>query len=291
VRTFIINIKSELYYLIPILSNLRINKTTLIGLVILITLFFSCIASNLITSADPNLHGDLVRERFLPPSYQHPFGTDKFGRDVFARVLYGGRISIFIAASVVLLSITIGVIYGGLSGYFSGRVDVLLMRILDFLYAFPLIFLIITVIAIFKAVHWYLIPLLALTGWMETARLMRAEVLSLKESAFVLAAKGLGFSNIRILVRTILPNCTHILFATIPLKVAEIVLLESALSFLGIGVQQPIPSWGNIINDGREVLLQAWWISTFPGIFITLTVMGLHLLGDGLRETLDKRIN
>jgi len=271
--------------------DFKLNQTALFGLVLLIIIFMSCIAGSLITSMDPNIHGDLVEDRFLPPAIDHPFGTDKFGRDVMSRVLYGGRISIFIAAMVVLLSMTIGVIYGSICGYFGRRVDAFLMRILDFLYAFPLIFLIITVIAIFRTTHWYLIPLLALTGWMETARLIRAEVLSLKERAFVQAVRGLGFSNLRILIRHILPNCLHVLFAIIPLKVAEIVLLESALSFLGIGVQPPMPSWGNIINDGRNVLLQAWWISTFPGIFITLTVMALHLFGDGLRKMIDKRIS
>ena len=283
--------KSILKSLQAMVNNIKFNKTTIIGLLIICAIFISCILSSVITSKDPNTHGDLVQERYLPPSSEHPFGTDKFGRDLFARVLYGGRISIVIAFTVVLLSITIGVFYGSISGYFGGRIDGFLMRILDFLYAFPLIFLIITVIAIFKTFNWYLIPLLALTGWMETARLLRAEVLSLREREFVLAAKGLGLSHFRVILNHIIPNCLHVLFAIIPLKVAEIILLESALSFLGIGVQQPLASWGNIINDGREVLLSAWWISTLPGIMITLTVLGLHLLGDGIRESVDKRLN
>jgi peptide/nickel transport system permease protein len=277
--------KNSNYFKNYILPYVKSEKAVL-GICIILFISFLAVFSNIISNFDPHSQGDLVQDRFLPPSWEHPFGTDKFGRDVFCRVIYGGRISLSIGISVVLLSMTIGVIYGGLSGYFAGHIDGIMMRILDFLLAFPSIFLIITVVALFKTAHWYIILLLALTGWMETARLIRAEVLSLKEREYILAAKGLGFSNFRILFRHIIPNCLHIVLASAPLKVAEIILLESALSFLGIGIQPPTPSWGNIINDGRHVLLNAWWVSSFPGLFITLTVLGFHLLSDGIREKL-----
>ena len=235
------------------------------------------------------MQGDLLTSRYLSPSLQHPFGTDKFGRDVFSRVLYGGRISIAIAASVVFLSMSLGLTYGTLSGFFGGVIDAVMMRLLDFLLAFPAIFLIITVIAVFHLNHWYLILVLGLTGWMETARIVRSEVLSLRERDFVLSAIGFGYSNARVLFKHVIPNVLAPVIVAATLKVGEVILLESAFSFLGIGVQPPTASWGSIINDGRESLLQAWWVSTFPGIFIVLSVMSFNMIGDSLRDTLDPR--
>jgi peptide/nickel transport system permease protein len=219
----------------------------------------------------------------LEPSFNHPFGTDKFGRDVFSRVLHGGRISLSIALIVVLLSIVIGILYGAISGYAGGFLDNVMMRILDFLLAFPLIFLLIAVVAIFNPGTWFLVLLLSLTGWMDTARLVRAEVLTIKSRDYILAAKGFGFSNIYILINHIIPNSITPVFVSIPLKIGEVILLESALSFLGIGIQSPTPSWGNIISDGQDVLFQAWWVSFFPGLLIVITVMCFNFISEGLR--------
>ncbi len=253
--------------------------------IVLLALLIGCaLFSGLISSYNPTWQGDILSDRYLTPSVEHPFGTDKFARDVFSRVLYGGRISLTIGISVCLIMLTVGLIYGTISGYWGGAVDALMMRILDFLLAFPIIFLIIPAVAIFEMNHWYLIPLLGLTGWMEIARLVRAEVLSLRERDFILAVRGLGFSRIRILLRHIIPNCLTPIMVIAPLKIAEVILLESGLSFLGIGVQPPVPSWGNMINEGREVLIQAWWIATFPGFFISLTVLSFNLLGEGLQD-------
>jgi len=277
------SIRTNLF--VQIITNaLRMHKT-IIGLSIVLIILFASFLSTTISGHNPDSHGDIVQERFLPPSGSHPFGTDKFGRDLLSRVLYGGRISLIIAISVVTISMTIGVLYGSISGYFGGRVDSIMMRILDFLLAFPLIFLVITLIALFKMMHWYLIPLLALTSWMETARLIRAEVLSLKEREYILAVQGLGYSYLRIIFVHVIPNCLSVVLVTIPLKIAEVILLESALSFLGIGVQPPTASWGSIINDGREVLIRAWWVSTIPGIFITFTVLSFHLISDGIKKS------
>ncbi|MFQ5677399.1 MAG: ABC transporter permease [bacterium] len=270
-------------------TKVRKSRAGKVGLVILGLLLILSTFSGLFTTHDPIKHGNLLTEKYLSPSMEHPFGTDKFGRDIFSRVLYGGRVSLTIAISVVFLSIVIGLNYGILSGYFGGVIDSIMMRLLDFLLAFPVIFLIIAVVAIFQVSHWYLIPLLSLTGWMDTARLVRAEVLSVKERDFILAAKGLGFSSARILFRHVLPNSLNPVIVAATFKVGEVILLESALSFLGIGVQPPIPSWGNIVNDGRNVLLNAWWVATFPGIFIVLSVMSFNFISDAFRQALETK--
>ncbi len=262
------------------------HKATRVGLFCITTLIVCSTFIDFFTQYRPNQQGNLMTERYLEPSAEHPFGTDKFGRDVFSRVLYGGRISLTVAFSVVFLSITFGTFYGAISGFISGMPEAIMMRLLDFFLAFPAIFLIITISAVMQLNHWYLIPLLCLTGWMEVARLVRAEVLTVKERDYVLAAKGLGFSQARILFRHVLPNCLSPVIVAATLKVGEVILLESALSFLGIGVQPPTASWGNIINDGREVLLRAWWVATFPGIFIVLTVVSFNLISEGIQDYL-----
>ena len=267
-------------------KNFKIKKMALFGSVFLLLIILITLFCNIITSHNPDDQGDLINDRFTNPSSEHLFGTDKFGRDIFSRVLYGGRLSLAIALSVVILSMSIGIFYGTIAGYFSGILDSVMMRFLDFWLAFPAIFLIMTIIAIFRPSPWFLIPLLSFTSWMEIARIIRAEVLSLKSQDFILAAKGLGLGNFRILIHQLLPNCLNPIIAVAPLKVAEMILLESALSFLGIGVQPPMASWGSIINDGKDVLLQAWWVSAFPGIFIILTVMSFNLIGEGVRESL-----
>ena len=161
-----------------------------------------------------------------------------------------------------------------------------MMRFLDLWMAFPAIFFIIMIIAVFRPNPWHLIPILGFTCWMETARIVRAEVLTLRSRDFVLAAKGLGYSNFRILMKHVIPNSLNSVIVTVPLKVGEMILLETALSFLGIGVQPPMASWGSIISDGRDVLLQAWWVSTIPGVFIILTVISFNLIGEGIRDSL-----
>lgn len=274
---------------VRLLQRLLSRKTTVAGIIILALLILCTAVGSILAPFTPDAQGDLLLERNLPPDGNHLFGTDKFARDVFSRVMFGGRISLSIALVVVGLSLTIGVAYGLVSGYFGGWVDAFMMRLLDFCLAFPVIFVVLVVVALYQPGHWYLIPLLALTSWMDTARLIRSEVLSVKEREFILAAKGMGFSDVRIMLRHVLPNCLNPAWISAPLKVGEIILLESALSFLGFGVQPPTASWGSIINDGRQALGEAWWVSAFPGIFISLTVMSLNLIGDGLRHALNPR--
>jgi peptide/nickel transport system permease protein len=275
----------------PVFQNrfwfkLKRQRMAFAALAFVIGLTVCSVFSDLLTRYDPILNGNLKTERYLAPPSQHFFGTDKFGRDIFSRVLYGSRVSLAIAISVVLLSMTIGIIYGTISGYFGGIVDAVMMRFLDFWLAFPAIFLIMTIVAIFQPSIGYLILILGLTCWMEIARITRAEILSLKNQDFILAVKGMGLSNFRILFKHLIPNSLTPVIVSTPLKIGEMILLESALSFLGIGVQPPMASWGNIINDGKDVLLQAWWISTFPGLFIIMTVVSFNLVAEGVRNSL-----
>jgi peptide/nickel transport system permease protein len=256
-----------------------LNSGTKLAILFLLVLIVLALFSQYFTFYPPEQQGDLLHDRFLPPSAEHPFGTDKFGRDVYSRVIYGAKVSLGIAFTTLTLALTIGILYGAISGYFGGLVDVVMMRVLDFYLAFPSIYLFIAVAAIFSPNLMVLIALLSFNIWMEIARIVRAEVLSIKERPFVLMAKNMGFSHARILFRHILPNSLTPVIAIIPLKIAEIILMESALSFLGIGVQPPTPSWGSIINDGREALHYAWWVSTIPGMFIAITVLCFNKIG------------
>jgi len=232
---------------------------------------------------DPNAQISPALNRYLPPSATHWFGTDQFGRDVFARVLYGGRFSLFIAFSVVCGSLILGTLYGAISGYAGGILDQVLMRLVDIFLAFPIIFLAVTCMALFGSGLFFLIVVLIMTGWMDIARLVRAEIQSIKRREFVLRAHSAGLRTWRILLRHLLPNVTGIIVTAAIIRVADIILLESALSFLGLGVQPPTASWGSIVNDGRTVLASAWWVAAFPGMAIVVTIISLHLAAESLQ--------
>jgi peptide/nickel transport system permease protein len=217
-------------------------------------------------------------------------GTDQYGRDIFSRVIYGSRISLSIGFLVVLISVTLGTVIGVSSGYFGGWPDAVLMRLVDVLIAFPALFLILIIIATFGNSIYLIVITLSFTGWMGVARIVRAQVLSLKEQEFILAAKSLGLSNLRIIFKHLVPNSLTPVIVAATLRIGSIILTEAGLSFLGLGVQPPTPSWGNIINEGRDSLLNHWWISTFPGIAILSTVVCFNLIGDGVRDALDPRM-
>ncbi len=218
------------------------------------------------------------------------FGTDQYGRDILSRVIYGSKISLSIGFLVVLISVSLGTIIGVSSGYFGGWVDAAMMRIVDILIAFPALFLILIIIATFGNSIYLIVITLSFTGWMGVARIVRSQVLSLKEQEFILAAKSLGLSNMRIIFRHLAPNTLTPVIIAATLRIGSIILTEAGLSFLGLGVQPPTPSWGNIINEGRDSLLNYWWISTFPGIAILTTVVCFNLIGDGVRDALDPRM-
>jgi peptide/nickel transport system permease protein len=270
-------------------TRFRRNRLGLAGAVIVLLLYIVAIFAPLLTPHDPIEHGDIPRIRYLAPSAEHPFGTDKFGRDIFARVLYGSRISLSISFLAVSISVLLGSMVGAAAGYFGGFIDSLLMRIVDSLLAIPRLFLMITCVAFFSGSIWLVIVLLGATGWMTTARLVRGQVLSLKSQDFVRAAEALGAGDRRIVFRHLLPNTLTVIIVSATLQIGVIILVEAALSFLGLGVPPPTPSWGQMVFEGREALLAAWWVSAFPGIVIAVTVIGYNLLGDGLRDAFDPR--
>jgi peptide/nickel transport system permease protein len=224
------------------------------------------------------------------PSAAHPFGTDALGRDVLSRMLHGGRVSLWVGFIAVGISVAVGLFFGLVSGYFGGLIDEAVMRGVDVMLCFPSFFLILAVIAFLEPSLGNIMMIIGLTSWMGVARLVRAEALTLKRRDFVSAARLCGSSSARILARHILPNASAPVLVSATLGVAGAILTESSLSFLGLGVQPPMPSWGNMLLEGKEVLEIAPWLSIFPGVAILLTVLGYNLLGESLRDLLDPRL-
>jgi peptide/nickel transport system permease protein len=239
---------------------------------------------------DPLSQPDPIGGVSLPPSIAHPFGTDQLSRDVLARVATGGRISLAVAVIAVGLSITLGALVGLVAGYWGGIVDAGLMRFVDGALAVPRLFLLLLVLAISDRVPvWALVLLIGATGWFGTSRIVRAEVLRLREESYVRASEALGASRRRIILRHLLPNTLGPLLVAATLGVGDVILLEAGLSFLGLGIQPPAPSWGGMILEAREVLITAPWAGLFPGIAIMLTVLSANLLGDAVRNAVDPR--
>ncbi|GAB4333160.1 MAG: ABC transporter permease [Calditrichia bacterium] len=228
--------------------------------------------------------GDLLTDRLKPPSWENWFGTDRLGRDVFARTLFGGTISLLIAGCVTGMTLLLGSLVGAVSGYIGGKVDMILMRFLDFMMAIPLIFVLIAATALFQPGLVGIIILLSLTSWMETARLIRAEVISIRKKEFFLALESMGVPHFRMIRKHVLPNSITPIITLLPLKISEVILLESGLSFLGIGIQPPIPTWGNMLYEGQQTMPEAWWITLFPGFFLFLVVSAFNILGRRVRK-------
>ncbi len=255
-----------------------------LGAVGVLFFIFLALAAPVISPENPEEIHMAPRAQLQPPSFQHLMGTDQFGRDVLSRVFYGSRISVSIAFLVVLLASLWGIFYGGLAGYLGKQVDQIMMRVVDFLLSIPVIFLYILVIAFWGNQIWALILLLSGTSWMGISRLVRAEVLSLKNAPFVRAAVVLNIPRWKIFFQDVLWNSLTPVIVAATMKVGVIVLVESTLSFLGLGVQPPTPSWGNMIAEGKDFLMDGWWMSFFPGMAIVLLVVSFNLLGDGLQR-------
>jgi len=230
-----------------------------------------------------------VGNPLAPPSTEHFMGTDSLGRDVFSRLVYGARISLSIGFVAVGISLVIGIFLGSLAGYYGGKLDSLIMRFVDIMLCFPSFFLILAIVALLESNIFNIMVVIGITSWMGVSRLIRAEILSLKEREYVEAAHAIGASDFRIITRHLVPNAIAPVLVSATLKVASAILLESSLSFLGLGVQPPTPSWGNMLAESKAVLGVAWWMVLFPGVAILITVLGYNLLGEGLRDTFGLR--
>jgi peptide/nickel transport system permease protein len=269
-------------------KHFKRNRMAMGGLALVLGLFVVSIFAPWLAPYDPN-HIDL-KAVLMPPSHAHLMGTDTLGRDVLSRIIYGSRVSLKVGFVAVGLATIIGLIVGALAGYYGGWVDTALMRLVDLMLCFPAFFLILAVIAILEPSIWNIMAVIGLTSWMGVARLVRAEFLSLREREFVTAARALGASDFRLILRHMLPNALAPVMVSATLGVAGAILTESALSFLGLGVQPPTPSWGNILTAGKDNIQIAWWLSVFPGLAILITVMSYNLLGEGIREAIDPRL-
>jgi peptide/nickel transport system permease protein len=229
-------------------------------------------------------------EIWQPPGRAHWFGTDQFGRDVLTRVLHGARISLFVGVLAVLLAMAAGIPLGALGGYLGGLLDELIMRVVDMLMSMPYIILALALVSILGPSLTHLIPVLAIFRVAQFARVTRGSTLALRGLEFVEACRAQGQGPARIIIRHVLPNCLAPLVVLATVSVGNVILAEAALSFLGLGIQAPIPSWGGMISEGKEYLIFAWWLSTFPGLFLMMTLLAFNLLGDGLRDALDPRL-
>jgi len=265
------------------------NRRAVVGLVLLIVFCLMALLAPVLAPfpADAQVLADRLHE----PSAKYPLGTDGLGRDILSRSLYAAQISIPIGIFAMLVAIFIGVTIGMLSGYYGGLVDNILMRLTDMLLAFPVIFLLLTITALFGRTIPVLIFMLGITSWGVNARVVRGQVLAMKEQEFVQAARSIGASDFDIMIHHILPNILPIIVVDATLRVALVILIEGSLSFLGLGVQPPTPSWGNMIAEGGQLLRRAWWVSVVPGVFLFLCTMSFNLVGDGLRDALDPRMS
>ena len=270
------------------------RRTALFGLVVITAVGAAALFAPVLAPFDP-VEQD-ISQRLKPPGGTdergrlHLLGTDHLGRDILSRSLFGARIALLVGFSAVAIAGTLGLVTGLLAGYFGGRVDDFFMRLADIQLAFPFILLAIAVIGVLGPSLRNIIVVVGVSGWVVYARIVRGEVLSLREREFVLAAVVLGSAHPRVILRHIVPNAFTPWLVIATLDMARVIVLESALSFLGLGVQPPTPTWGGMLADGRVYLSTAWWLATFPGLAILVTVLGINLLGDGLRDTFDPRL-
>ena len=264
------------------------NRLALGGGAVVLTLAVMAVAAPLVAPHDP--HKPDTKRILEAPSWRHWLGTDQVGRDVLSRMLYGARVSLAVGFVSVGIATAIGIALGSAAGYHGGTVDAAVMRLVDLMLVFPRFFLLLAVLAFLTPSIWTIMSVIGLTGWMGVARLVRAEFLALKEREFVIWSQSVGASAVRIIWRHILPNAMAPVLVAMTLGIPAAILTESGLSFLGLGVRPPHATWGNILNDGKEVIELAWWLSVYPGVAILLTVLSYNLLGEGIRDALDPRL-
>ena len=260
----------------------------MIGTVIILIFLSIAIFAPLLTSYNPTAQN--MNERLLPPSAQHIFGTDQYGRDVFCRVVYGARVEVWIIFIVSIISVMIGIVVGITAGYFGGAVDEILMRITDMFLAFPRLVLAMALTAALGPNLTNTMIAIALVDWTVYARLGRAEAIKVKSQPYIEAIRAIGANDFRIIVFHVLPMSISPVIVQLTLRMGTIILTAAGLGFLGLGAQPPTPEWGAIVSGGRSYLVDQWWITTFPGMAIAFVVLGFNLLGDGIRDILDPRL-
>ena len=266
------------------------HRVAVVSVALLVLIVVFMYGSALIISPDAARTGVDLGNINAPPSLQHPMGTDQVGADVLVRILLGGRVSLTVGFMAMALAMTLGVMVGSFSGYYGGWVDAVLMRITDTMLSVPLILVVVVLASVLRGIMdtvMVIIVVIGITTWMTTARIVRANFLSLRNKEFVEAARSIGATNQNIIFRHILPNTTAPVIVAATLEVANAILLEAYVSFLGQGIQPPTPSWGNMISGAQEVVYRAPWLAIFPGLMITITVLSINFIGDGLRDALD----
>ncbi|HEX5531692.1 MAG TPA: ABC transporter permease [Methylomirabilota bacterium] len=279
---------------VTLLRRLVRRRTALFGMLVVLGVMLAAVLAPVVSPFDP-LEQD-IGQRLREPGWQdargqlHPLGTDHLGRDILARIVFGSRIALVVGLAAVAISGVLGMLIGLIAGYFGGRVDDFLMRLADIQLAFPFILLAIAVIGVLGPSLRNIIIVIGVSSWVVYARVVRGEVLSIREREYVQAAIALGSQHWRVLRHHVLPNTLTPWLVVATLDMARVIVIESALSFLGLGVQPPTPTWGGMLADGRVYLSTAWWLATFPGLAILITVLGINLFGDGLRDTLDPRL-
>jgi peptide/nickel transport system permease protein len=279
---------------VTLLRRLVRRRTALFGMLVVLGVMLAAVLAPVVSPIDP-LEQD-IGQRLREPGWQdaqgrlHPLGTDHLGRDILARIVFGSRIALVVGLAAVAISGVLGMLIGLIAGYFGGRVDDFLMRLADIQLAFPFILLAIAVIGVLGPSLQNIIIVIGVSSWVVYARVVRGEVLSIREREYVQAAIALGSQHWRVLRHHVLPNTLTPWLVVATLDMARVIVIESALSFLGLGVQPPTPTWGGMLADGRVYLSTAWWLTTFPGLAILITVLGINLFGDGLRDTLDPRL-
>lgn len=266
------------------------NKLAVISLYVICFFYIIAVLAPFLATHDPSAIDNVLETRYQSPSWKHPFGTDEYGRDLYSRALYGARVSLSVGFLAVVIAISIGTLYGSIAGYFGGLIDNIMMRFVDVFIAFPTFFLLLMLVGVFEASIVAMILILGLTSWPGTARFIRGEVLSLKEKQFTEAARAIGLPHRTIILRHLIPNGISPVLVSAAMMVSSMIYAEAGLSFLGIGIRPPTPTWGNMMSAGKDTLLVAWWVALFPGGILAATMLSFNLLADGLRDAFDPKV-
>lgn len=267
----------------------RKNILPILGMMIIAILIIISILGPYIIKHDPNANN--LYNMYASPNSAHILGTDEVGRDVFSRLIYGGRVSLLVGFSAMFVQLILGIILGTISGFFGGFIDKVIMMIVDIIMCFPFFIIVITIAAIVGPNIWNLIGIIGFLSWPKIARIIRAEIMSLKDNDYIMAAKAMGLNNVEIIINHLLPNVISAIIISATLAIAEGILSEAALSFLGMGVRPPMPSWGNMLSSAQNVttLQRQWWLWVPAGTMVIIVVISINLLGDGLRDYLDPK--